>query len=139
MRTLTEHISRSLDEGWWGYGPTDGDEPLDIRDSIFEDIFKELNKRIDNAIQQSGPALSTVWASLGAGMFFMDRLAGDVPVIPNSKHESAIFLRRADALVMRLRDDSRWISSWEDQQKIQEALDEAAAKIQAVKKRIHFR
>ena len=115
-RLSNETASNSLNEGFWGTGPLDNDQVLDIRGKLIDkntnNYLKEI-KRLHNGTPQKS------WYAVGLCEFLIDMYI---------KINIPFFLKNTDILDLYEKaidnsDDADWFREWNDPEKIKESVE----------------
>ena len=112
-----------LNEGSWGYEPTDSDASLDLRGDFVKDVSKVLEK------YTNGP--SNDWAKIALLEFVLDSLMNikygktDVKKKLTDKYRECL---------ESLKKDESWINNWDDKKKIMNSLKEREKKLKEYEK-----
>ena len=115
-RLQNETESKSLNEGFWGTGPLDSDQVLDIRDKLIDkntnNYLKEI-KRLHNGTPRES------WYAVGLNEFLIDM---------HIKMNIPFFLKDTDILdlyekAIENSDDADWFREWNDPEKIKDSIE----------------
>ena len=114
LQNVTE--SKSLNEGFWGTGPLDSDQVLDIRDKLIDkntnNYLKEIKRLYNGTARES-------WYAVGLCEFLIDM---------HIKMNIPFFLKDTDILdlyekAIENSDDADWFREWNDPEKIKESIE----------------
>ena len=126
-RLSNETESNSLNEGFWGTGPLDSDQVLDIRDRLIDknthNYLKEI-KRLHNGTPRES------WYAVGLCEFLIDM---------HIKMNIPFFLKDTDILdlygkAIENSDDADWFREWNEPKKIKASVENCRQNLKKYKK-----
>ena len=115
-RLQNETESKSLNEGFWGTGPLDSDQVLDIRDKLIDkntnNYLKEI-KRLHNGTPRES------WYAVGLCEFLIDmHIKINIPFFLKDTHILDLYEKAIENS-----DDADWFREWNDPEKIKESIE----------------